>query len=79
MHPDRDLPQRTLSEARHDRSHHSKKTERHSALSVHAWVSQCSSFATKPTTAPIISRSGQVRIGTIYPTRSTAPINASGA
>jgi hypothetical protein len=32
--PGRDLSQRTLSEARHDRIHHSKNTERHSALSV---------------------------------------------
>jgi hypothetical protein len=36
MHPGRDLSQRTLSEARHDRIHHSKNTERHSALSVHS-------------------------------------------
>jgi hypothetical protein len=35
-HPGRDLPQRTR--ARHDRINHSKNTERHSALSVPAWV-----------------------------------------
>jgi hypothetical protein len=42
----RDLSQRTLSEARHDRINPSKNTRRHSALSVHAWVSRCSSSAT---------------------------------
>jgi hypothetical protein len=42
----RGLSQRTLSEARHDRINPSKNTRRHSALSVHAWVSRCSSSAT---------------------------------
>jgi hypothetical protein len=32
----RDLPRRSRLKARHDRIHHSKKTERHSALAV--WV-----------------------------------------
>ena len=48
----RGLPQRTEKTAHHDRIHHSKKTERNSALSVHAWVTPCSSSAMKPTPAP---------------------------
>ena len=54
----RGLPQRTEQTAHHDQIHHSKKTERNSALSVHAWVTPCSSSAMKPTPAP--NKSGDV-------------------
>src|SRR3977135_1897138 len=75
----RDLSQRTLSEARHDRINPSKNTRRHSALSVHAWVPDAA-CGQPPSSASVVSFEPAYRSGNLpgFSFRPLEPLRATG-